>query len=1615
MNIDQGRLSYATGIDNSQLRTDAQESRNILAGIGQAARQEGERMDSMFANIGKAIGGYFAVGQVKSFISEIMTLRSEVQSLEISFETLLQSKTKGQTLFSEIRQFAVATPMMVKDLASGAQTMLAFNIEAEKVMPMLRAIGDISMGNAQNFNSLTLAFSQMSASGKLMGQDLLQMINAGFNPLSVISQKTGKSIGELKEKMEKGGITVEMVEDAFISATSAGGQFHGMLEKQSHGLQGAMSNLQGAIDDMFNDIGTAGEDAAADVLSGATSIVHNYRQVGEVLAGIVATYGTYKAAIMATEAVRRTVSTIRHTEEAAQLYELMTAEQKEKISKLGLAESSAAYRQAIVAEMEAELQRQQQLAASAEAELTVAQERLTLAEAEVAAATETVAARQAELDTAIASATAEQQASLRAKIAIESEKQSRVALRIVKLQEQKDSLIAQARALKETKASSEIIAAKNREIATISQKITAARAEEVQHSRNVVALRNEMKAQADATTSKKIAAAEAKLLTAQEELSTAAKTRNTLATDVQSGSTKAAAAAKSAETLQTEINTAAQNVNASATGFLSIAKTKLTAVAARLNAVIMANPWAIAAAAVAALGYGIYKLATYQTDAQKSTENLNNSWKEAQKEIALEEMEMSRLFEQLRIAKKGTEEYDQAKQAILSRYGNYLNGLSKEIASLNNVAAAYDAVRNAAIQAAQARQMQAYVEKEMDRIADKQAKYRETIYDELKKKFGDRKTADGTFIRDRVFNQMMDAVRPGSNKRIRGEHLDQYVEEHTTFMGVTYSTNKLKDAVNGIYALNNEVQNVVKGAERKYGQQYAPPPKTPTPSATTPSVAPGKPGKTGGSKSGSTGTSAQNDAAQIALQEAERKRKIREYAEAVVIARKEAELEIRQNDIDLMEEGVDKQLEQIRLNYDRLEFANMKREEEMVEKLRDIRALEWERDNPKAKEKGLTFDRSTITAADLSDEEKATLAEYARVATQAREKAEAEVLKKMLSDVATYEEQRLKIEKEYAKKRDALAPEQDTGNGVKTRKFEKGVTQGHLDELDRQEQEALKAIDEQFAQREEAYKAWCEKIATYSIDKLQQTLKTAKENLASLEGSDNPDSVALARARAEINKLRAQIAAAKARQPDPAKRTLKEWEDLHKVLSEVESKFEGIGDTFKGVVGDVISECGKLTTSTLSMINSIIQLQQWSVRSAELAAMGASKAVQTVEKASVILTIISAAMQIAMQIVNMFNTDNQRQEEIDALQSRIDQLQWELDNAEAIRIQQALASGSYIREVCNAVEDAHREILEAAAATDNWRLLFEALLAGSDSNTYLLTASAEKLAKAYANVAYSAGKALGNMRYGDAEEELQNLAKQQILIQQQIDAEQAKKKTDSSAIEEWERKIAELGQQAVAIINDMVEEIIGDTSSGIAEQLADAFFNAFAAGEDAAKAWGDKVNDIVADVLKRMLVQKFLEQPLGEIFDKYKSKWFADGKFAGIDSIIDSMQGFANDLNSQFNAFKTAMDALPDDIKNYFTGDDQNREASKKGIATASQDSIDELNGRMTAIQSHTFSINETTRLLLSSTQAILHCVMNIESETSGFGARLARMEGDIKGMAASIDDIALKGIRLKK
>lgn len=290
-------------INANKLNQQMAQVQKQIGSMSDKAKEAGFSLKEMFKQTAMFAGVGFGAAGIKEFGNQIIQVRKKMQSLQVSFETLLGSQQKANKMFGELRQFAATTPLMLDSLAQGAQTMLAFNIDAEKVVPTLKQIGDISMGDSEKFKSLTLAFSQMSATGKLMGQDLLQMINAGFNPLTEISKRTGKSISVLKDEMSAGAISVEMVTQAFADATGEGGQFNGMLEKQGETLAGQFNQLQGAIDDMFNTIGEQSEGVISKAVGGVQLLVENYEKVGKVIAALIATYGTYKAAVMVVNAV----------------------------------------------------------------------------------------------------------------------------------------------------------------------------------------------------------------------------------------------------------------------------------------------------------------------------------------------------------------------------------------------------------------------------------------------------------------------------------------------------------------------------------------------------------------------------------------------------------------------------------------------------------------------------------------------------------------------------------------------------------------------------------------------------------------------------------------------------------------------------------------------------------------------------------------------------------------------------------------------------------------------------------------------------------------------------------------------------------------------------------------------------------------------------------------------------------------------------------------------------------------------------------------------------------------------------------------------------------------
>ena len=186
--------------------------------------------------IGVVSGFGVALGAIQRYAS--------TEELVTSFGTMLKDMEAGEILIKRIQQLAASTPLETSSLAQAAKMLLqAQAVTASEVVPVLRMLGDTASGNAEKLQSMAYAFGQVKNFGRLMGGELMQLTNAGFNPLSEIARTTGKSVGQLRQDMEKGLITFDMVKNAFKTATAEGGQFFNGMENASKTLKGVWSTL----------------------------------------------------------------------------------------------------------------------------------------------------------------------------------------------------------------------------------------------------------------------------------------------------------------------------------------------------------------------------------------------------------------------------------------------------------------------------------------------------------------------------------------------------------------------------------------------------------------------------------------------------------------------------------------------------------------------------------------------------------------------------------------------------------------------------------------------------------------------------------------------------------------------------------------------------------------------------------------------------------------------------------------------------------------------------------------------------------------------------------------------------------------------------------------------------------------------------------------------------------------------------------------------------------------------------------------------------------------------------------------------------------------------------
>lgn len=580
-------------------------------------------------------------------------------------------------------------------------------------------------------------------------------------------------------------------------------------------------------------------------------------------------------------------------------------------------------------------------------------------------------------------------------------------------------------------------------------------------------------------------------------------------------------------------------------------------------------------------------------------------------------------------------------------------------------------------------------------------------------------------------------------------------------------------------------------------------------------------------------------------------------------------------------------------------------------------------------------------------------------------------------DISSQFDEEIRYWDEYLQKYGTFREKLQAIKDLYDRRIEEAGTVGARKSLEAERDAAVAEIEVQAGE-------WIRELTDKTKDKLAELKTELETSLQSLESEynalDSSDTEQAQKLRAEINKTKAQInavnKAASNTQTSPKESAIKKWQRLEKTLGDIADGFKDIGDAVGGTTGEIISTAGEIAATATSMISSIVTLTESSASAITTTSTTAANAIKAVERASVILAIIQAVLSVATKIASLFNNDEEKQAEIDGLQGRIEQLQWELDNANAIRLQRN--SFDAVKNVKDAYNNAAKSIMSAYKDVGNF---VERFFIRRSKEAEIEKKAIQSIADAYSNLKYTDSNLLGKNKFGDTRERLNNLAEQQLLLQKQINAENDKKKTDKSKIREWERQIQELGAEAAEVINEVVETIIGGTAEEIAKELGDAFIDAFMEGENAAEAWGEKVDEIVANIVRQMLISRFLEEEIGKVFDKYKAKWFKDGVFLGMENVTDSMSGFADDLNKVGETFQAVWDSLPAETKELLgNAGAAQQEATERGFKAMSQDTGDELNGRFTDIQGKVTDIRGYVMMQTQSIIGLLNSIGNIET-----------------------------------
>ncbi len=1081
--------------------------------------------------------GFSAVG----FVKQVVAVRGQFQQLESSFKTLLGSEQQANDLMQQLVRTAATTPFDLKGVSEGAKQLLAYGTSADKVNDKIVQLGNLASGLSLNLGEVVNLYGTTVTKDFVDSLDIKQFQNRGIAIKKALAdvlkldEANGSISAQIDALVTARKITPEIFEKAIANMTSMNGQFAGMMENQSKTIAGQISNIEDAIDSMFNEIGKESESVISDVLSGVSYVVENYKEIGEYIAEAVGAYGAYRAALMVVTAYQET--------NANQLSNIATSIQTE---------------------------------------------------------------------------------------------------------------------------------------------------------------------------------------TQAENVNTATKERNALATSQNTMATKAKSTAVAIDTSNTTKNTFATRAQMTATTLLTRAQTAFGKALKASGIAGFANPAMLAAAAFTALGYGIYKAVTYENDFTKAQKRMSEGFKEATSGAADEISQLHQLTDALQNSEKGTEEYEMTKGKIIEQFGQYHKGLADEIDQLTTESELYDkltaSVLNHYMQKAKAKATEeaneTYGAEVSESISSIKAHFDKLQKEEEKDAGGDLQKLED--IRTRYvtsFATIRKAILEGkasidnATQELKGVEIDEAIASKLRVKKVGeygfYYHNLIYNDIAKIKEAAELRQRVIEEAEAVYGETS----KTDeNKDKTTDTEAPKEvAAKYKGlqdlikkiteaekelndvrAKARTGQTRVDKDSNKIvpytAEDVADAEKKVKELKDAyekitqinwdgrmaAVKAIRDAEEEVRkaQEEIDVSEvefrQRIAKENTDIELSLEadsmakRLKVREQKnneeieairkngeeRKKEVVEQAKQLFEAEQKVLEEKAKASGnrkFVAESFDETAYRNSDEYATKSANIDIVVNSrvdnAREKQKQEGQQEYQKDLLerqAYYSKLIEIETDYQKELNTIR-EAEVAGALTNEQAQNAISIATQNRANTLSDAGYTA--EMIAQNMTEVEAVAEQIVIGNIDELQSIVLELQTKIQELKDNGG-DSEEIAAAQAKLAQVNKQLTDVTSRKISPDKRDTKNWQKYEKVVRNCTEVARGLGDVFGDDFAEIADLATKIAEMTMTIISSILTLTIGAETSMTGTSIAAAESIKTVEKASVILAIIEAALQIVQAIINLVKSED---------------------------------------------------------------------------------------------------------------------------------------------------------------------------------------------------------------------------------------------------------------------------------------------------------------------------------------------------------------------------------------